>query len=147
MTNAPVVLTLDCDTYSNDPQTPSRALCYLSDPKLQSRIGYVQFPQRFRGINKNDIYACELKALFVINPAGMDGNSGPNYVGTGCYFNRRAFFGGPSQFLSPEIHDLAPDKVVDKLIQSPEVLDLAHRVAACNYEKNSDWGRKVYQVR
>lgn len=143
MTNAPIVLTQDCDMYSNDPQTPSRALCYLSDPKLRSKLGYVQFPQRFRGINKNDIYGCEHKCLFVINPEGMDGFSGPNYVGTGCFFNRRVFFGGPSQLLSPEIPELAPDNVVDKPIQSIEVLELAHSVAACNYENNTDWGWKV----
>ena len=34
MTNAPIIPTLDCDMYSNDPQTPLRALCYLLDPKL-----------------------------------------------------------------------------------------------------------------
>ncbi|KAK9912122.1 hypothetical protein M0R45_035996 [Rubus argutus] len=129
--------------YSNDPQTPYRALCYLSDPKLQSKLGYVQFPQRFRGINKNDIYACELKHVFVINAEGMDGVLGPYYVGTGCFFNRRTFFGGPSQLLSPEISELSPDNVVDKPIQSTEVLELAHRVAACNYEKNTDWGWKI----
>ncbi|KAL6182846.1 hypothetical protein ACLB2K_044258 [Fragaria x ananassa] len=143
MTNAPIVLTLDCDTFSNDPKTPSRALCYFSDPNLRSKLGYLQFPQRFRGINKNDIYGCEHKGLFVINAEGMDGDSGPDYVGTGCFFNRRAFFGGPSQLLSPEIPELAPDKVVDKLIQSPEVLELAHFVAACNYETHSDWGWKI----
>ncbi|PRQ16612.1 putative cellulose synthase (UDP-forming) [Rosa chinensis] len=143
MTNAPIVLTQDCDMYSNDPQTPSRALCYLSDPKLGSKLGYVQFPQRFRGINKNDIYGCEHKSLFVINPEGMDGFSGPSYVGTGCFFNRRVFFGGPSQLLSPEIPELAPDNVVDKPIRSTEVLELAHSVAACNYENNTDWGWKI----
>ncbi|KAK9926344.1 hypothetical protein M0R45_023581 [Rubus argutus] len=143
MTNAPIVLTIDCDMYSNDAQTPYRALCYLLDPKLGSKLGYVQFPQRFRGINKNDIYACELKRLFVINAEGMDGVLGPNYVGTGCFFNRRVFFGGPSQLLSPEIPELAPYNVVDKLIQSTEVMELAHTVAACNYEKNTDWGWKI----
>ncbi|KAK1403961.1 hypothetical protein POM88_003566 [Heracleum sosnowskyi] len=28
MTNAPIVLTQDCDMFSNDPKTPLRALCY-----------------------------------------------------------------------------------------------------------------------
>ncbi|KAK9926345.1 hypothetical protein M0R45_023582 [Rubus argutus] len=143
MTNAPIVLTLDCDMYSNDPQTLYRVLCYLSDPELRSKLGYVQFPQRFRRINKNDIYACELKRMFVINAEGMDGVLGPDYFGTGCFFNRRVFFGGPSQMLSPEILELAPDNVVDKPIQSTKVLELAHRVAACNYERNTNWGRKI----
>ncbi|KAL5551587.1 hypothetical protein UlMin_001763 [Ulmus minor] len=143
MSNAPVILTLDCDTYSNDPQTPLRVLCYFSDHELQSKLGYVQFPQRFHGINKNDIYGCELKRLFRINPVGMDGMVGPNYVGTGCFFSRRAFFGGPSALVSPEIPELRPDNVVRKPIQSPEVLELAHLVAGCDYEKQAQWGYKI----
>ncbi|XP_034711753.1 cellulose synthase-like protein G2 [Vitis riparia] len=55
MTNAPVVLTLDSDMHSNDPQTPLRALCYLLDPDMDPNLGFVQFPQTFHGINKNDI--------------------------------------------------------------------------------------------
>ncbi|RVW43191.1 cellulose synthase-like protein G1 [Vitis vinifera] len=55
MTNAPVVLTLDSDMHSNDPQTLLRALCYLLDPDMDPNLGFVQFPQTFHGINKNDI--------------------------------------------------------------------------------------------
>ncbi|PON32354.1 Cellulose synthase [Parasponia andersonii] len=139
MTNAPVILTVDCDTYSNDPQTPLRVLCYLSNPE----VGYIQFPQRFHGINKNDIYGCEFKRWFKINPAGFDGLSGPTYAGTGCFFRRRFFFGGPSKLVLPEMVELGPDNVVNKPIQSQEVLDLAHHVAGCNYEKRTQWGYKV----
>ncbi|KAB1212587.1 Cellulose synthase-like protein G3 [Morella rubra] len=142
MTNAPIVLTQDCDMYSNDPQTARRALCYLSDPKIQSNLGYIQFPQRFYGLNKNDIYACELKRLFQINPIGMDGLSGPNYVGTGCFFSRRVFFGGPSTFVPPTTQELSPKAIVDKPIQSQPVLAMAHHVAGCNYEKETKWGSK-----
>uniref|UniRef100_A0A2P2KHT3 Cellulose synthase-like protein G3 n=2 Tax=Rhizophora mucronata TaxID=61149 RepID=A0A2P2KHT3_RHIMU len=143
LTNAPIVLTLDCDMYSNDPQTPLRALCYLCDPALRSRLGYVQFPQRYQGINKNDIYAGEYKRLFIVQPIGFDGLLGPNYVGTGCFFNRRALFGGPSAVVSPEIPELAADHFVDKPIQSQSSLALAHHVASCNYEEGANWGSEV----
>lgn len=143
MTNAPIILTLDCDTSSNDPQTPLRALCYFSDPKLQQSVGYVQFPQRFKGVNKNDIYGSELKRLFVINPEGMDGLMGPNYVGTGCFFSRRVFFGGPKSFVLPELPELAPHYVVTKPIQSLEVMELAHNVINGNYERQTQWGDQV----
>ena len=145
MTNAPIILTLDCDTYSNDPQTPLRALCYLSDPKIRSKLGYIQFPQKFHGINKNDIYACEYKRVFQINPLGLDGLLGPNYVGTGCFFNRRVFFGGPSTLISLEITEIGPYHVVDKPIQSQPIMELAHKVAGCNYENNTKWGFEVIQ--
>lgn len=143
MSNAPIILTLDCDMYSNDPQTPLRMLCYFSDPRLQKELGYVQFPQRYRGINTNDIYAGGIKRLFVIHPVGMDGLQGPNYVGTGCFFSRRAFFGGPSTFVAPEIPQLSPESVVNRPIQSPQVMELALHVAGCNYEKQTQWGFKV----
>ncbi|KAL1194842.1 Cellulose synthase-like protein G3 [Cardamine amara subsp. amara] len=143
MTNSPVILTLDCDMYSNDPTTPVRALCYLTDPEIISGLAYVQFPQKFEGVSKNDIYACEFKRLFDINMIGFDGLMGPNYVGTGCFFNRRAFYGPPSNFVLPEIDELRPNRIVDKPIEAQNVLILAHDVAGCNYEHNTNWGSKI----
>ncbi|KAK6935551.1 Cellulose synthase [Dillenia turbinata] len=143
MTNAPILLTLDCDMFSNDPQTPLRALCYLSDPKLGPILGWVQFPQIFHGLNKNDIYACEFKRVFIINPIGMNGFLGTGYVGTGCFFNRRAFFGGPSSFVKPELAQLGPDHIVDKPIGSQAILEAAHAVAGCDYEEGTNWGFKM----
>ncbi|XP_050943066.1 cellulose synthase-like protein G3 isoform X2 [Cucumis melo] len=140
MTNAPIILTLDCDMYSNDPQTLFRALCYALDPELKSNLGYIQFPQCFKGVSINDIYASEMKRTFEINSIGMDGLLGPDYFGTGTFFTRRAFFGGP---LSLESFELSPDYVVCNPIRSKQTLDLAHEVAACDYENNTKWGSKV----
>ncbi|RVW43175.1 Cellulose synthase-like protein G2 [Vitis vinifera] len=81
MTNAPVILPLDSDMYSNDPQTPLRALCYILDPSMDPKLAYVQFPQIFYGINKNDIYGGEARHGMLIHPAGMDGLKGPMYLG------------------------------------------------------------------
>ncbi|XP_057510217.1 cellulose synthase-like protein G3 [Actinidia eriantha] len=143
MTNVPIILTLDCDMYSNDSQTPHRMLCYFYDSKIRSKLGYVQFPQHFHGLNKNDIYASERKRFFICNSAGMDGFAGPNYFGTGCFFTRRVFFGGPSSFFTPEIPELNPEHTVDKPIQAQSVLTLAHHVADCKYENETSWGSKL----
>ncbi|XP_076936269.1 cellulose synthase-like protein G3 [Bidens hawaiensis] len=140
MTNAPIVLTQDCDMYSNDPQTPKMALCYISDPLAQPNLGYVQFPQRYHGINKNDIYGGEFLRLFIANPVGGNGLQDPHYVGTGCFFLRRAFFGGPTSVVPPEIQELRPDHVVEKPITAQPIIDLAHHVARCDYENNTKWG-------
>ncbi|CAA7024602.1 unnamed protein product [Microthlaspi erraticum] len=142
-TNAPVILTQDCDMYSNDPGTLVRALCYLTDPKIKSGLGYVQFPQRFQGINKNDIYAGEYKRNFECMGIGLDGLRGPNYVGTGCFFNRRVFFGPPSNFILPEIDELRPNQIIAKCITDQDVLALAHKVAGFIYEHNTNWGSKI----
>ncbi|KAL7597424.1 hypothetical protein Lser_V15G30265 [Lactuca serriola] len=143
MTNAPIVLTQDCDMYSNDPKTPQQMLCFYLDESIRYNLGYIQFPQRFHGINKADIYSSEYKRLYVINPGGMNGLKGPCYVGSGCFFVRRVFFGGPSSLELPEVCELWPDHVVKKPIKSQEIVDLAHGVACSNYENNSSWGSKM----
>lgn len=57
MTNAPIILAVDCDMYSNDPKTPVEALCYLLDPSRDSNnIAYIQYPQLFHGISQDDLY-------------------------------------------------------------------------------------------
>ncbi|GMH09322.1 hypothetical protein Nepgr_011163 [Nepenthes gracilis] len=117
MTNAPVILTLD--------------------------LGYVQFPQIFCGLNKDDLYSSEYKRLFQINPLGFDGLQGPSYVGTGCFFKRRVLFGSPSCFIRPELLELSPDRIVQSSICSHDVSALAHKVAACDYEKRTLWGTKL----
>lgn len=143
MTNAPVVLTQDCDMYSNDPQTLKRVLCFISDPLTQPKLGYVQFPQCYHGLNKDDIYGGEFLRLFVANPVGMNGLQGPHYVGTGCFFLRRAFFGGPTSMVPPELQELSPGHVVEKPFTTEPIIELAHHVAGCNYENNTKWGFQV----
>ncbi|CAI9775793.1 unnamed protein product [Fraxinus pennsylvanica] len=143
MTNAPIVLTLDCDMYSNDPSTLQRVLCYISDESIWPNLGYIQIPQHYHGLNKTDIYACEHKRLYQLNPPGMDGLDGPCYVGTGCFFRRLAFFGGPSSPVEPEFPEIGPNYIVNKPIMDQEILDQAQQVSGCNYENLSSWGSKI----
>ncbi|XVE58101.1 hypothetical protein DITRI_Ditri04bG0143200 [Diplodiscus trichospermus] len=142
MTNAPIILTQDCDMYSNDPQTPMRVLCYVCDPAIEPSLGFVQFPQSFSGINKDDTYGYEFKNLAQIHPQGFGGLRGPYYCGTGTFFRRRALFGDPSTTLEAEILELCPDSIVNKQIKSVGILALAHHVASCSYENQSRWGSK-----
>uniref|UniRef100_M1A4Z2 Cellulose synthase CslG n=1 Tax=Solanum tuberosum TaxID=4113 RepID=M1A4Z2_SOLTU len=137
MTNGPIILTLDCDMYSNDPSTPKRALYYFLDQSIWPNLAFVQSPQRFHGLNWADIYASEFKALAHANPMGMDGLCGPNYMGTGCFFKRRAFFGGPSSF---EQQEMIQDHVVNKPIEAQTILEQAHQMASVNYENQTNWG-------
>ncbi|RVW14921.1 Cellulose synthase-like protein G3 [Vitis vinifera] len=82
MTNATVILTLDSDMYSNDPQTPLRAL-----------------------------QAC------ISNSSRGNG--------------------------WPETSELNQDHLVNKSIESREVLSSAHHVAGCNFESQTQWGTKM----
>lgn len=139
MTNAPLILTLDCDMYSNDPKTPLQALCYFMDPSRGSdNIAYIQYPQMFHGISEDDLYGAEFKFMFQINMPGYDGLLGPPHVGTGCFFRRRAFYGSPQSHSSKETRSQS--------IHFNEVLAQAHEVASSNFELGTKWGTEVSNV-
>ncbi|KAK4743762.1 hypothetical protein SAY87_010074 [Trapa incisa] len=55
--NAPYILNLDCDHYVNNSKAIREAMCFLMDPVLGKDVCYVQFPQRFDGIDRSDRYA------------------------------------------------------------------------------------------
>ncbi|XP_068653684.1 cellulose synthase A catalytic subunit 4 [UDP-forming] [Aristolochia californica] len=93
LTNSPFMLNLDCDHYINNSKAIREAMCFLMDPQLGKKLCYVQFPQRFDGIDRHDRYANRNVVFFDINMRGLDGIQGPVYVGTGCVFNRPALYG------------------------------------------------------
>ncbi|OIV97226.1 hypothetical protein TanjilG_27209 [Lupinus angustifolius] len=93
LTNAPFMLNLDCDHYVNNSKAVREAMCFLMDPQTGKKICYVQFPQRFDGIDTHDRYANRNTVFFDINMKGLDGIQGPVYVGTGCCFRRQALYG------------------------------------------------------
>lgn len=103
LTNAPYILNLDCDHYVNNSKAIREAMCFLMDPQVGRDVCYVQFPQRFDGIDKSDRYANRNIVFFDVNMKGLDGIQGPVYVGTGTVFNRQALYGySPSNL--PTIH-------------------------------------------
>lgn len=57
LTNAPFMLNLDCDHYLNNSKAVREAMCFLMDPQIGKKLCYVQFPQRFDGIDRHDRYA------------------------------------------------------------------------------------------
>ncbi|KAF5728243.1 hypothetical protein HS088_TW21G00388 [Tripterygium wilfordii] len=93
LTNAPYVLNLDCDHYINNSKALREAMCFLMDSLIGKMVCYVQFPQRFDGIDRSDRYANRNAVFFDINMKGLDGIQGPIYVGTGCVFRRIALYG------------------------------------------------------
>lgn len=57
LTNAPYLLNLDCDHYINNSKAIRESMCFMMDPLQGKRVCYVQFPQRFDGIDRHDRYA------------------------------------------------------------------------------------------
>ncbi|XLR68740.1 hypothetical protein S83_019412 [Arachis hypogaea] len=83
LTNAPFILNLNCDNYVNNSKAIWEAMCFLMDPEVGRDVYYMQFPNRFDGIDHSDRYANHNTVFF----------QRPMYVGIGCVFNRQALYG------------------------------------------------------
>ncbi|KAJ4772322.1 Cellulose synthase family protein [Rhynchospora pubera] len=92
MSNGPFILNLDCDHYVANSVALREGLCFMLD-RGGDRVCYVQFPQRFEGIDPSDRYANHNLVFFDVTMRAMDGLQGPMYVGTGCIFRRTALYG------------------------------------------------------
>lgn len=71
LTNAPFLLNLDCDHYLNNSKAVREAMCFLMDPQLGKKLCYVQFPQRFDGIDRHDRYANRNIVFFDVSHANL----------------------------------------------------------------------------
>ncbi|XP_009617948.1 cellulose synthase-like protein G2 isoform X1 [Nicotiana tomentosiformis] len=160
ISNSPYILILDCDMHSNDPSSARQAMCFHLDPKISPSLAFVQFPQRFHNISKNDIYDSALRAVFAVKWPGMDGLIGPILSGTCFYMKRKALygtgihkdmdiselkkcFGSSNEFLNTltstnhKQNDTDIKEFADNKIQEAKVL------ASCTYEQDSQWGNQI----
>ncbi|XP_010492624.1 PREDICTED: cellulose synthase-like protein D2 [Camelina sativa] len=103
MSNGPFILNLDCDHYIYNSEALREGMCFMLD-RGGDRLCYVQFPQRFEGIDPSDRYANHNTVFFDVNMRALDGLMGPVYVGTGCLFRRIALYG----FNPPRAKDHSP---------------------------------------
>ncbi|XP_076898251.1 cellulose synthase-like protein D4 [Bidens hawaiensis] len=92
LSNGPFILNLDCDHYVNNCMAVREGICFMMDGGGDD-ICYIQFPQRFEGIDPSDRYANHNTVFFDGNMRALDGVQGPFYVGTGCMFRRFALYG------------------------------------------------------
>jgi 1,4-beta-D-xylan synthase len=92
MSNGPFILNLDCDHYVHASAALREGMCFMLD-RGGDRVCYVQFPQRFDGVDPSDRYANHNLVFFDVAMRAMDGIQGPMYVGTGCVFRRTALYG------------------------------------------------------
>ncbi|MQL70937.1 hypothetical protein Taro_003264, partial [Colocasia esculenta] len=92
LSNGPFILNLDCDHYINNSMAIREGMCFMMDADGDS-VCYIQFPQRFEGIDPSDRYANHNTVFFDGNMRALDGVQGPVYVGTGTLFRRFALYG------------------------------------------------------
>ncbi|OEL17364.1 putative mixed-linked glucan synthase 7 [Dichanthelium oligosanthes] len=93
LSNAPFILNLDCDHYVNNSQALRAGVCLMHGRGGGGDVAFVQFPQRFDGVDPADRYANHNRVFFDCTELGLDGLQGPIYVGTGCMFRRSALYG------------------------------------------------------
>ncbi|OEL31438.1 putative mixed-linked glucan synthase 6 [Dichanthelium oligosanthes] len=92
LTNSPFILNLDCDHYINNSQALRAGICFMLG-RDSDTVAFVQFPQRFEGVDPTDLYANHNRIFFDGTLRALDGMQGPIYVGTGCLFRRITLYG------------------------------------------------------
>ncbi|KAI3492898.1 hypothetical protein L1887_42393 [Cichorium endivia] len=136
ISNGPIILNVDCDMYSNSSDTIRDALCFFLDEEKGHEIAFVQYPQCFENITKNEVYGGSLRVLREVDFHGLDGVGGPLYVGTGC-FHRRAILLGKS-FNDRSTTDWKIENDNDgRDIKNIESL------ASCTFESDTQWGKEI----
>ncbi|XP_058200272.1 cellulose synthase-like protein E1 isoform X2 [Rhododendron vialii] len=141
ISNGQVVLTVDCDMYSNNSGSLRDALCFLMDEEKSQRIAFVQFPQGFDNITKNDVYSGSLRVIMEVELPGTDANGGPLYIGTGSFHRRDILCG--KKYKKDYQNDWWTEN--DKRVkESAKVLvENCRTLASCSYEENTEWGKEV----
>ncbi|XBH92720.1 hypothetical protein VPH35_083793 [Triticum aestivum] len=141
ISNSPIIMNVDCDMYSNNNDAVRDALCFFLDEEMGHKIGFVQYPQNYNNLSKNDIYGNSLQVINEVEMAGMDSLGGPLYIGTGCFHRREILCG--RKFTKDYQEDWNAG-IKDKLQESiDETEEKAKSLAACTYEHGTQWGDEI----
>ncbi|KAK1423942.1 hypothetical protein QVD17_19253 [Tagetes erecta] len=162
MTNAPLMLNVDCDMYANNPQVFLHAMCIVFGCKNDQDCGFVQFPQAFYDGLKDDPFGNQLANLYYLMN-GIAAIQGIVYAGSNCFHRRKVIY-GLSAVKTESVRNEDLDKVFGKSFELKEsvarifsglsekidnrkspsrLIEAAIQTAVCNYEYGTDWGKKV----
>ncbi|CAO1941650.1 unnamed protein product [Urochloa humidicola] len=172
LSNAPFVINFDCDHYINNPKALRAAMCFMLDPREGQDTAFVQFPQRFDGVDPTDRYCNHNRVFFDGTMLALNGLQGPSYLGTGCMFRRAALYGaepprlrragdvtiaaasssifGDSMPFLEAVQLATDDENHDRpiVVTPPPPLDESIvaellDVMSCAYEAGTSWGRGI----
>ncbi|KAL8127038.1 hypothetical protein AgCh_014095 [Apium graveolens] len=144
MSNGSIILTVDCDMYSNSTQSLRDALCFFMDEENGNEFAYVQFPQNFENVTMNDVYASYMRSGMEVEFNGLDGLGGPLYIGTGCFHRRDTLCG--RVFSKNQSKTENWSKGNDHEYFEETTYDLEERLkdlASCTFEKDTEWGNEL----
>ncbi|CAK8565759.1 unnamed protein product [Lathyrus sativus] len=146
ISNGKIILNVDCDMYSNNSQSLRDALCFFMDEDKGHEIAYVQAPQNFENLTKNDIYGGALFIIHEVEMFGVDGFGGPMYIGTGCFHRRDVLCGRKFNKQSrKDWNNNANDENINHMIEASlqEIEEKSKTLASCAYEENTSWGKEM----
>ncbi|XP_043690387.1 cellulose synthase-like protein E1 isoform X2 [Telopea speciosissima] len=142
ISNGPIILNVDCDMYSNSLDSVRDALCFLMDEEKGHEIAFVQYPQSFNNITKNDLYGSSLRAIFEVDVYGIDGLGGTPYMGTGCFHRRDTLCGRKyTEEYKRDNWQTENDRIEGESLN--EFVDRIKGLANCNYDENTEWGKEM----
>ncbi|XP_030971443.1 cellulose synthase-like protein E6 isoform X1 [Quercus lobata] len=141
ISNSPIILNVDCDMYSNNSKSVRDALCFFMDEEKGNEVGFIQFPQAFENITKNDVYSSSLNVIMELELPGFDGNGGPCYIGTGCFHRREILSGKKYKKNYKADWKRWSNRSAE---ESTSVLEETSKVlASFSYEENTQWGKEI----
>ncbi|KAL3820845.1 hypothetical protein ACJIZ3_006750 [Penstemon smallii] len=141
ISNSPIILNVDCDQYSNNSESVRDALCFFMDDEQSHNIAYIQYPQYFDNITKNDLYGNYFRVVNEVELPGIDANGGPLYIGSGC-FHRRDILCGKIYERESMINWKKGNGI--RVKESANLLEETGKIlAGCSYEENSPWGKEM----
>ncbi|KAK9091838.1 hypothetical protein Syun_026749 [Stephania yunnanensis] len=140
ISNGSIILNVDCDMYSNNSKSVRDALCFLMDEEKGHEIAYVQYPQCFNNVTKNDIYGSSMRIIREVDFPGLDGHGGPAYVGTGCFHRRETLCG--NKYVEGRKFEWKRGFVRREGTVS-ELEETSKSLADCSYEKGTQWGNEM----
>ncbi|KAK7289593.1 hypothetical protein RIF29_03342 [Crotalaria pallida] len=142
ISNGRIILNLDCDMYSNNSQSVRDALCFFMDEEKGHEIAFVQFPQNFENVTKNDLYSNAVLSISEVEFHGADGYGGPLYIGTGCFHKRDSLLGMKfSDQYRNDWNSSESGQFIEASLQ--ELEDKSKALASCTYEENTQWGKEI----
>lgn len=66
LTNAPIMLNVDCDMFANNPQVILHAMCLLLGFDNEAHSGFVQAPQIFYDALKDDPFGNQTEVMYKV---------------------------------------------------------------------------------
>ncbi|KAK6230067.1 hypothetical protein QUC31_001585 [Theobroma cacao] len=136
-----IILNLDCDMYANNADSIKEALCFLMDEKRGHQIAYVQHPQNYNNITKNDLYGNSSPVLHKVELAGIGGFGTALYCGTGCFHRRTSLCGSKYSKDYKGLWNLETRKDDTRTVS--ELEEASKVLASCGYEQGTLWGKEM----